>query len=362
MSRSYVSVEGWKQDFRKRAQLANDAARLRLVQLHESAWKMREKNPRQSLECCQQGAELARQLNEPCWEIFHENWIAGICLFFLRDTEAALDTATRLVAKASRERYAECCVRARAFTTLMAVHYFIDPVCYETEIRDMIEFIEREIPLDIDTHQRLQGFRMGLCQKLELYEQAEEAGLKYLQMSQGYPYREADAYKALAEITYLRRREDRALDYARLAEERARESIQDAAFAQVWQAILHRRRGDEMEAQQLFKRGMAKLLPLSIGRDETYYNMLCRFYEAGKEYEKSLALRDEQIANIHETVGLASTFEAHHKRCLVLRQMHRLTPADVAALQKAAQRLRYPERHLPKLQKLEANPFEMPLY
>jgi hypothetical protein len=364
VTRNYVPLWRWFDDFYRRAYARGDSDRVRLVQLYRRVWQIRETNPQEAFDLCNEGAELARQLNEPCWELFHEQWAANILLFYLVRAQEALDTTTKLVAKASQPRYVECPVRARVFITLIAVYRYIDSLSYETEIRDMIDYMEREIPLDADTHQRLQAYRAHLCVDLKEYEKAEEEALQYLQMSAGDSFREAHAYLLLTRILYLRGQDETALEYARLGEEKsqAAHTLGELVSALLWQSILLRRLNSEDEAQALFKRGMAQYATLGTARDEGYYNMLCRFYEAGKEYEKSLATRDEQIQKIRDGIGLDSTFEAHRKRCLVLKQLGQLSPADVAAAQDAAKSLKHPEKHLAKLSELEDDPFQMPLY
>lgn len=356
MSKSYVPLWAWLDDFQRRANWSGDQERSRLVQMHYRAWEVHEKDPEQALMLCNQGAELARQLDEPCVELFHEYWAAEMLLFYLVRVKEGLDFATKLVTKASTPRYADCPVRARVYITLVSAYYSVDALGYESEIRNMIEFLENDIPLDDDTHHRLQGYRARMWMHVEDYQKAEAETLKYLSMCVGRPYREADGYGVLAATMYYQRRDDKALEYAVLYEEKARRAYIQSSIAgsTLWQALLYRLKGLETEAQQFFLRGMALLSTLGIEKEREYHDMMCRFYEAGKEYEKSLALRDEQLKKLGDVTGQSILFEILRKRCLVLKQMGRLTPADVEAVTAEMNKLKHPDKYLHKLKELES--------
>lgn len=365
MTRRYVPLWEWMSDFRRRARVEGDSQRDYLGRLHYQVWDHREKNPEHALELCEKGAALARQLREPCMELFHEYWAAEMRLFYLARTKEALDYVTKLVTKASQSQYQECPVRARVYITLIAAYSAIDALSYEQETRDMMHYMEAEMPLDSDTHQRLQAYRARLCVEAKDYSLAEETALQYLNMSANSVFREADAYELLTEIMYLSGNEEKALEYAILCEQKAHmaNSISNEVAGQLWQALFHRKRGDEETAQRLFRRGMAQFAQLGIEKERGYYDMMCRFYEAGKEYEKSLAIRADQISKLKDTVGGQDLpFDAHRKRCIVLKQMGRLTPADMSLARDAAQSLRKPEKYLTKLTQLEDDSTVVPLY
>lgn len=364
MNKSYVPLWEWLYDFRRQAEAAGDWERSRLVSVHHQAWEILEKNPEHALALYQQGAETARQLREPCVELFHEYWAAEMILFYLARYQEALDFTTKLVTKASQPQYKHCPICARVYITLIATYFNIDALGYEAEIQHMLEYMEEQLPLDDDTHQRLQGYRTRLWLELDDYPKAEEAGLKYLSMIVGNAYRETDAYGLLTHILYLHGRNDKAMDYAVLYEQKARvaRKLSSQADSQLWQALFYRKNADEETAQQLFRRGLVQDSTLGVEKGGEYYDMRCRFYEAGQEYEKSLAMRDEQISKLANTTGQAVVFDAHRKRCLVLRHMGKLTPDDLEVARAATQQLKHPEKYLPKLDELEDESRQPSLY
>lgn len=365
MTRRYVDIDGWFSDFRYHAQMAGDTQREHLANLDYQIWDMQAKTPELALELCEKGIRLSQQLLEPCLELFYGYRAAEILLFYLMRTKLALDYATNLVTRASQQQYEQCPIRARIFITLIWAYSAFNMLGYEEEIWDMIAYMEGEIPLDSDTHQRLQGLRALLYLLANNYRQAEEEALKYLEMSAGSIYREMSAYEMLAKILYRSGDEERAMEYAILCEQKAQEtrSLIHRVAAQLWQALFYRKRGDEVEAQRLFRRGVSQFSVLGVEKSGGYYDQLCRFYEAGKEYEKSLAIRDEQISKLQNTIDNEDAlFDAYRKRCIVLKLMSKLRLADILLACDAAMNIRHSEKHLTRLAEIEHPASEPPLY
>jgi tetratricopeptide (TPR) repeat protein len=355
MTRAYVQLWDWFNQFEQEARRAGDQERIRLIQLHREAWNLRLKNPQQAYTFCMQGTQLARQLGEPCMELFHEYWATEMLLVYLIRVNDGLDLAHKIVTKSSQPRYASCPVRGRTYITLVSAYYSLDAIGYQQKISDMIEFMEREIPMDSDTHRRLQGHRVRLWMNKEDYATAEEEAIQYLSMSEGDIFREVDAYQLLTRITYYRGSEDKALQYAALRAERTKDlnDMQAHAASLMWQALILRKRGDEDEAQRLFIQSMVQYNTLGMEKNREYYEALCRFYDVKKEYEKSLVVRDEQIERVKQLGDLYWLFDTHYRRCWLLKQLNRLTPVDVEMAKMTATALQDSKKHLARLKEFE---------
>lgn len=355
MTRSYVPLWDWFNDFERQARATNDDDRTRLITLHREAWNQRQKNPQHAYELCQQAVRLAQQLDEPFMELFHEYWATEMLLVYLIRVKEGLDLATKIVTKASQPRYIQAPIRGRAYITLISAYYSHDALGYQKEIGDMIDFMERDIPMDHDTHLRLQGYRVRQWMNLEDYKRAEEESLKYLAMSEGDIFREVDAYHLLTRITYYLGKEDKTLQYAALRTEKAKrlEDIQAMASGLMWQALILRKRNEEAEAQRLLTQAMVQVSGLGVERNREYYEALSRFYEAKKEYDKALAMRNDQLKRIEPLGDHYWTFDAHYKRCWLLKELNRLTEADVERAKAAANRLKDPQKYLDKLKDFE---------
>ena len=189
MSRQYVQLWSWFNDFGRQARAAHDDERIRLYQLNNTGFNAREKNPEHALALYREGAALAERLNEPWMVLFYEHWIASMLIFYLDRYEEGQALATRLVTKASQEAYLNCPVRARVYTTLVAAYLDIDCLSYLEEIRAMIDTLEQHIPLDEDTHQRLFAYRAYLWMQERDYDKAQVDALKYLEISASSNFR-----------------------------------------------------------------------------------------------------------------------------------------------------------------------------
>lgn len=355
MTRSYIDINGWLKNFERQVRLEGDEERARLLELYHRALNLRFKHPENALALFRQGADLARQFNEPCMELFHEFYAGETLMTFLIREKEGLELATRIVTKAGQPQYLRCPTRCYAYLLLIKAYYGMDVIGYAPEIFDMIEFMEREIALDKDTHCRLQGYRVRVGFQIDQHEQAEKDALKYLELAQVTGHT-ADAYYLLIMLADHLEKEDDILKYAALRGEMAlktREMV-NYSMSLLWQAVILRKRKEEADAQRLFMQGLAQFSTLGITRNREYYNLISRFYEAGEEYEKALALREEQIRAIQDYGDYHWLWSTHLKRCKLLKQMNRLTPADIEAAKAIVlKHLKNPQKALKELSEIE---------
>lgn len=365
MSRQYVQLWPWFNEFGRQARIANDQDRIRLYGIDDTAFEHREKNPEYALTLRRQGVALAERLGEPCMALFYEYRVVEVLLFHLARYEEGLELATKIVTKASQEAYLNCPARARVFITLISAYFETDGLSYIDEIMAMIETMEQHIPLDDDTHRRLFAYRAKVAMELRQYDKAMEDALKYLEISAESAFRCTHAYGILGHLAYLQHNDRQALTYTYLMQENAIRANQHASLAHSygWQALLLLLLGETDEAQRLFTLAIAEANTLSLPKELNLLYGKCRYYDARGDYDKSLFLWDEQIQLMNpNTLHRQTYFYTFLRRCFVLRQMGRLTEMDVEQTRQAAQRMRKPEKYLALVEELYDGKTAIPRY
>jgi hypothetical protein len=365
MSRQYVQLWTWFNEFGRQARIANDQDRIRLYKIDDNAFEHRERNPEHALALRREGVALAERLHEPCMGLFYEYRVAEALLFHLARYEEGLDLATRIVTKASQEAYLNCPARARVFITLIAAYFEIDGLSYTDEIGAMIETMETRIPLDDDTHRRLFAYRAKLAMERHQYDKAVDEALLYVEISAESSFRSAHAYSLLTHLSYLMHQDRQALTYSHLMQDNALRANQYASLSHSygWQALLLLMQGETEEAQRLFTMALAESNTLNLPKELNLLNGKCRFYDAKGEYDKSLALWNEQIQLMNpQTPKRQSYFYTFLRRCFVLRQMGRLTDFDIEQTRQAALRMRKPEKYLALIEELHDGQIAIPRY
>jgi hypothetical protein len=345
----YVDLWGWYNRLESQYYHEGDSARIKLLSYNNRKWQLKEKDPERAYALCQEAVGLAQRLNEPWWEAYYEYWACEMLTYYVGDWQRGLDAATRLVAKLSQPRYVGCPVAGRAYITLMAIYYERDAYGYQKEINEMLNFMEKDIPMDEDTYQRLQYFRAGMAYELEDYEASEAELYKYLNLARS-AFRQQSAYNLLLRIEIARKHFDLALSHAEQFEETAREGGLEMSIAEasLWQAALNRKTGDAVAGSSHLMRGLTRASNLGVIKSREYFDAVGGYHEVGGDWEKALALRDEQIQYLDGRNNPDFIGDAHLKRCHVLHRMGKLTEADLQAARNAALELR-DQAHYAKL-------------
>lgn len=351
---SYVDLWRWYDDAIRNAYATQDFQRTQFARFHERMWEIKEKEPKKAFDLCQQGVRLAQRLHEPCWELFHAYWASEMQIYYVGDIDGGLDYATRNVALAHKDAYIECPIRARVYITLIGVYTRIDPVGYATEIMDMVDFIEREIPMDRDTHQRLQYYRAWMHVEFERYEPALDEIMKYMDMCPYSAFRQQSGYGLLTYIEIDRFRYTDALPYAEQYEATARRASFETGVVMglLWRAALERKLGNETAAQGLLRQGLARAAGVELENNAGYYNAISSYYEAGGEFDKAIEMRDKLIRQFENTGRVTLITEALLQRCRLLQRQGKLTDAEVQRAKAAAARLKKPTLYLENLDKV----------
>jgi len=365
MKRPYIDMWSWLNEFAQRAYAMNDQPRIRLMTIHEIAFNQRETNPQQALGLCLEGLTQAEHLNELWLAMTFECRVVEMMMLSLARNEEAVDLATKLVTKVSQQAYINFPMRAWAFINLIIAYFELDALSYSDEIQAMIETLETRIPIDLDIHQRLYYFRARLWLGLREDGKAMTDALIHMDMSIQNDFRASYGYELLTHLNYLRHDDRNALDYAHLTEDKSLVSDHKVALTNsyYWQALFLALQGQTEAAHRLFVLGVAAAQSLNLPHDLSLLHGKCRYYEVKGDYEASLAVWDDQIRSMDQnTSKRQSYFYVFLHRCFVLRQLGRLTEADIVQTRQAALRLRKPDKYLPYIDTLHDGKLEIPRY
>jgi len=128
----------------------------------------------------------------------------------------------------------------------------------------------------------------------------------------------------------------------------------ELAAAQLWQAILARRAGDERQAARGLRNATRRMGRLRTPPSKEYFDALVLYHELGGEPERGLEARDRELGIIAGKGRLVYECEARTRRCSLLARLGRLRPEDVEAARAAARRLRIPDGYLAEIDRLAA--------
>ncbi len=347
---------GWFNRYAAQAHIEGNPLKQRLVVVYDQGWEaLRAEESERALALFNEGAELARRLQEPCWELFFDYWAAETYIFYLTDYKNGLDRAVKTAARAHKDAYLPCPVRARVYYTLVYAYFLIDSLGYEDKIREMLAYMQREIPLDTDTLQRMQYIKAGLAFALEDYDTCEQEIQVYMDMSIGNDHRESGGYNMLRRIAYARGDIKLAFSFAFQFEQRSRYSrLQNSvSHSLLCQGAYAQMLGQPERAAQLIAQGKAHHERYGLKRMSTYFDHLCLYHELLEEHEESLRLRKEQLAEATEIDSIDYLSYVHLQYLRLRGRMGLELTEALQAARACTDKLLKPQQFLDKLKRIE---------
>lgn len=355
MAHKFVDLNGWAGRSRSEARRSGDETRIRLTNLHLEAWDIFEEDPHRALSLQSEGVQLAKQLQEPCWQLFYKYWCIEAYLFYLHNIKEAKRLAIDLAVEARKPVYEHCPVRARVYRILVDSYLFSDPIGYEDQIRENLDYLEHQIPLDEDTWQLISERRAILALSFDQFEDAHRHALTYLERSQADDFRLYNAYTMLCRITFEFRELDKLFDYAQTGEVHARREDRRGGIADllIWQAICHQLRNRVKEANRLVRqaqRYIGSIDPAQQGSES-----LAWYYEICGEFENALNERTKMISFAQKGGYGHEELEARIEYCKLMVKMGLPIQKEATEARNRAKQMLKPDHYLRKLDALESN-------
>jgi hypothetical protein len=349
----YVDLWAW---FREYALHANPL-RQRLVTLARQGWQYREQaDGEQAILAFQEGLNLARQFNEPCWIIFHQYWITEIMFYLQHDYQGTLDYSVRLAAEARKVIYADCPVRSRVFFVLANIYYLIDFWGYEQEIMELMDYIEQEIVMDKDTHLRVQHMQAQADFDNEDYEASEKKIQHMLSQAGDNSFRQRSGYYMLRAIAYAKGDIPLALNYAQLAERHARfvQIQRSIAEGKLAQAVYLKRMGNDTAAREYYFAGIGHYEQYQLPREVAYHDLCAEYLELNGAKDEAVQLRQDLLEIVMPKASIYNQMMAHWQYLRLLGRLALPMAEAVIAAKALAETMRKPQHYLKKVAEIEA--------
>ncbi|MBN1563246.1 MAG: hypothetical protein JXA10_05370 [Anaerolineae bacterium] len=356
MTQVEADVWGWIRNFRYAAQRDNDRQRQRLVDLHDEAIRLRRRSADEALPVFQEGRELARMLNEKCWEVWLWHWECEVYVFYYGDMAMARDETTKLLVEIRKPMYESCPAIGRCYRIYVDTHVFIDPVGYEQEVREMIAYMQQRVPLDYDTQCLLIARLVNLDFALGDFDKAKERALEYLAISRS-AFRLANAHADMCFMEYVHGNLESALAHALESEKNARRTLHNRTSlpqAIAWQALLAYKLGyTHLEPDLLFQRAITEGGTTRDNTSNLFIEGVSRYLELHDKPDQAVEYRQRELSWLLGRSQFYAETEARLELCRLLGRMGKLTPDDTAAAREVASHLLNPALYLARLDRVE---------
>jgi hypothetical protein len=357
-----MSIWPWVAERRARACADGDRERLRLTEIHCEAWPHRETNPDRMIALFQQGRCLAASLREPWWELYFDYWELDARLHWKRDYRGALDLAVGNVLKSRAPRFTGFPLNFSIQRDLAGVYLGTDPLGYENEVVEALDYLEREFRPEGSDRYLLLGSRRALAVTCNRLQEARDISLQALALMDadrsGCPtdHFAVPVYGSLCFIDARRADWESLAGWARLGEETVLRAGQrlDAAQFLMWQAVRARRARDERNAQRLRRRAESLMARTGMGPCDVFWEASADFHEAGGDLAGALDTRARQWDHLVDRGMLANECYCLLERCRLLARVGQLEPTEADAVRRAAAPLRAPATYLAELAAIEA--------
>ena len=301
------------------------------------------------------GLEIAKKLEEPCWQLFFEYWRAEAYHFCVEDYRKALNDIVQAAAHAHKPQYLNCAVRGRVYYTLVQIYYDIDCSGYEDKIRETLKFLKDQVPLDLDTIRRMQYLKAGIAYHQEDYDTAEREAWQYMEMSSDSSHRQSDGYAILSMIEYARGNLKKSLEHCYLSEAKSIDADLQLAIIdnRLQMAVIHCYLGNKQVASNHYQQAITHQQRLGAKPQFDYYNLICEYHELTDNPAEALAQRQASLQAMIESSGPDHIVKTHLNYCRLLGRLgHDMTDAFQEA-KKAADLLIKPAWYLAKLKQIE---------
>ena len=335
----------WIGQFTDDALQSGDSQKLRLSMISVYAEQIPPSDPAGKLAMFRQGVALARQLNEPWWEMFYAHWEIETLLHKQARPQEALAVAARANVEIRKPIYDHFPQRCALQLNLVSCYLYLDPIGYQTQLREAFAPLKAECA-------QWSEFECYYAQQWGHFlndiedDGALDAAWEYLRLAQV----SATAWDLKCALTLLclvlwRVQPDLAGqiggEIAADCEVLAREEDQldDIAMMQMFQAVAARSHGDEQSAQLFYNRAWQTQKRAPAPRNDVH-GAAIKFHEIGGEIEKAVEVCQDEIEILAEHQLKFLEVKRRFKKCELLKQANRPLESEIEPLRAAASELK----------------------
>jgi hypothetical protein len=346
-----------------RAETKDEPNRRRLLTLFDDAYQVREDDPDAALNRYVEGKELADRLGEAWWALLFDKMRLDAKMHYQRDFREVLEPAAACVREARRNVYGKFPLRWGTHDTLIAAYLGIDADGYHEAIHEELELLRSELPPEPGPDRYLYLARQReFDAERQRWDDAQAAGLRELDLAGADP-QEAQAnhfaaftYAGLCEIAYERRQWAKLEEFTQEGEPIARKAEHVAVLAELlaWRALSERYREHREPATRFLRDAAAKQNALQTPPRPGYFAARVAYYDVGEQPAEALHAYDEALAAVSDRGQLLRECRLRVERLKTLVKLERSLEDDLELARACAQKLRFPEKFLTEIDKIEA--------
>jgi hypothetical protein len=359
-----MSVFHWLLEFDDQARACGDEQRLQLLETSREAGSWLRSDPARALAIYEEGRRLALSLSEPWWVMYFTHWKLQVLLNYRPDFREAQRLGVEATLEARKPTYEGLPQRVCLHDDLVNSYVGSDPAGHAEAIREALGFMEAEVAPDLECRYCIQGEYADFGLGIGALEEAEKACSCILALAadEASPSTRAHhtmtAESRLCEIAYLRRDWQALKEHAECGEECHREVPRPQLLAEflTWQALLERRRGEEIPAKRLLRRAEEAVNRSGAVPRSAYFAALCAYHLEGGDLERALQERCREQALIQGKGAIQREVHCWLERCRILARLGRLSAETLTEARTAISRLRKPEEMLAELDQLKGAP------
>ena len=339
------SAWDWIGDYTDEALQSGDGQKLRLCMFSVWAEQIPPSEPAGKLETFRQGTQLARQLNEPWWEMFYTHWEIETLLHKQSRPQEALDLAARANVEIRKPIYDRFPQRCALQLNLISCYLSLDPIGYELQLREAFAPLQAECA-------QWSEFECYYAQQWGHFlndiedDGALDAAWEYLRLAQ-QTETAWDLKCALTLLCLVLWRANPALSLeigAEIAADcevlaRQENQLDDIAMMQMWQAVSARGAGDEARARGLYQRAWQTQARAPQPRNDVH-GAAMKFHELGGEFARALAVCQDEIRILRRHKLRFLETKRRFKKCELLKQLNRPFAREIERTRAAARALK----------------------
>jgi hypothetical protein len=290
-----VDLWEWCAEYVRAVRASGDQERAELFGYFERSFPLWETRPDDAGHLLGEGRALARRLGEPCWQLVYDHWLVELAAAQARWREA-MDIVVPSAVEARKQTYDDCPARILVQGNLVTCYIGADPMLYENQIREAIDYIGSQAGGDPQVDAANRSALLWLELSLDRQDAAEEAGLRLIARDSSDPNRTIGGWTLLCEVAYRRGDWRTLAGWAGEGERTARSLGARRVLAEflAWRAVTARAAGDHRTGRRLYRQAESKINRLDVG-GALYTHAVTAYLEVDGELEKALDIRRQGV-------------------------------------------------------------------
>lgn len=350
-----MSVWDWIDEFERTAHANNDRERLDILRHYHEGYHLRERDPDRAFELFSTARQRALDLDELWLALFFDEWRVTALLHFKRDHRTVLDLAVASALEARKPQYQEYPGRLGVFDNLISAYIGIDPAGHEDAVCQAMDYLDKELPDEPDSHRYLLLARRRICAlELDRFQEANtwvEAELALADRDfDGQRARHFLVFVACAtcQIAHAQEDAERLAEWTVTGDDLARQVGHQVELAELlsWRALVAYRDGEKEKAMRLARSAVARQKGQRMPPTRGFYEGLCAYHEATGDLQAVLGVRNRELHDVSGWGRHLSEARCRVSRLQVLARLGAVTDAEKDAARTAALRLKQPETFL----------------